>query len=242
MFRFVRAELMKSRRTFSAKLCLIAPVAALALTLAFLPGSIAQKSSYGWWYTLFLPCALSLLAVSSVSREKRQHYRGVLSLPTQLKRIWAGKLFACAGQLFLSCALFFVVSALYGVFVETSLPLFNNLSASLLLFATFLWQIPLLMFLGANCGLFVALIINMAGTLSFGIFLVDGPLWWTSPYSIAGRLMCPSAQVLPNCIPVPAGSPLLDTGVILPGVLLSIAWFIALSALTALWFSRKEAN
>ncbi|MMZ71548.1 hypothetical protein D1872_349840 [compost metagenome] len=54
--------------------------------------------------------------------------------------------------------------------------------------------------------------------------------------------MCAIIQVLPNGLPVPAGDPLLDQSVILPGLLINIGWFVLLSFITAKAFQGKESK
>jgi ABC-2 type transport system permease protein len=54
--------------------------------------------------------------------------------------------------------------------------------------------------------------------------------------------MCPVIHVLPNGLTVPANDPLLASNVILPGVLITLALFVILSALTALTYRKLEAK
>ena len=73
-------------------------------------------------------------------------------------------------------------------------------------------------------------------------FLADTTLWWVFPMAIPVRLMCPVLGILPNGLPVPNGSGLWDSGVLIPGMLLSLAWFLVLTVLTCAWFQRKAVG
>ncbi len=51
--------------------------------------------------------------------------------------------------------------------------------------------------------------------------------------------MCPVLGIMPSGVLAPALSPLLDSSVILPGIIISFVWFIFLSVLLILYFKRK---
>lgn len=123
-----------------------------------------------------------------------------------------------------------------------TIPLLNSLAGSALIFITFLWQIPLCLFLAARLGLFAAVLLNMFGTVVGVVTFDAGGLWDYIPYTITFRLMCPVLSILPNGLPVPADSPLRSTDMILADVLVSLVWFGLLFLLTALWFHKQEAK
>ena len=72
--------------------------------------------------------------------------------------------------------------------------------------------------------------------------LADSAFWWTVPFSIPVRLMCPALGLLPNGLAVPAGDALLSGNVILPGILLSLGWFAAAAVLFLRWFDKTEVK
>lgn len=111
-----------------------------------------------------------------------------------------------------------------------------------MIFLTFLWQIPLCLFLAARLGLFAAVLLNLAGTILGVVQFDKGGLWDYIPYTITFRLMCPVLSILPNGLPVPADSPLRSTEMILPDTLVSLGWFAILFLLTTVWFRRQEAK
>ena len=75
-----------------------------------------------------------------------------------------------------------------------------------------------------------------------GVLAAAEPYWFLVPWSWPTRLMCPIIQVHPNGVFLESGSPLLDSGVILPGVVIALATFVGLTMLTAFWFARREVR
>lgn len=241
MLRHIRVERLKWRRTFIPKLAWIAPIVALLLCAFLMGGRYFQSGAYNWWYTLLLPGALTIACAMTVQKDAKMKYRGVLALPVDLKLIWTGKVIACGEWLLAVTLLFLLGITAGGVLFGETVPLPNSIAGSFLIFLTFLWQIPLCLFLAAKWGWFAAILLNMAGNVTGIVSYANGGLWGIFPYAISNKLMCPVLHVLPNGLPVPADSPFLHTGMILPGVLISLLWFGALSFLTAWWFQKQEA-
>lgn len=50
--------------------------------------------------------------------------------------------------------------------------------------------------------------------------------WWMFAPAIPIRVVCPLLHVLPNGLRAEAGDALLDAGVLLPGIILSLFWFL----------------
>ena len=73
-----------------------------------------------------------------------------------------------------------------------------------------------------------------------GVLAAVKSVWFLVPWSWSLRLMCPVVGVHPNGVRLAIGDPLLDPSVIPIGILVSLAFFVALSALTGLWFSKRE--
>lgn len=172
---------------------------------------------------------------------KKLSYRAVLGLPFDPSEIWLGKIGICIWLLFISCAVLFAGVTLGGFLFGSSISLAQNAGASLILFVTVLWQIPLCLFLTDRLGMFAAILLNLAANVGFMAGTATTALWWI-PYSIPARLMCPVIKVLPNGLNVPENDPLLNTNVILPGILISFTLFVVMSALTALCFRNREAK
>jgi ABC-2 type transport system permease protein len=50
--------------------------------------------------------------------------------------------------------------------------------------------------------------------------------------------MAPIIHINPNGVPLEAGSPLYDAGVVLPGLILTLLFLLASSFLSTRWFSK----
>lgn len=224
------------------KLAWITPLFTLLLCAILMGGHFFQTGAYNWWYTMLLPGALTLTCALAIHRDAKMKYRGILALPVDPRVIWAGKTAACAGWLLAAVLLFLVGITSGGWLLGQTIPLQNSIAGSALIFVTFLWQIPLCLFLASRFGWFAAILLNMFGNIVGVVTFDTGGLWDLMPYTITFRLMCPVLSILPNGLPVPPDSPLRSTGTILTDVLVSLAWFGLLFFLTALRFRKQEAK
>ncbi|MEK4061563.1 MULTISPECIES: lantibiotic immunity ABC transporter MutE/EpiE family permease subunit [Paenibacillus] len=238
----IRAERLKWRGTAIPKLVWLAPVFTLLLCAILTGGALFQMGAYNWWYTMLLPGALTLTCSLALHKDAKMKYHGLLALPVDLKTLWTGKIIACAEWLLVTILLFLVGITFGGILFGQTIPPLNSMAGSFLIFVTFLWQIPLCLFLAARLGLFAAVLLNIFGNVMGVVAFDTGGLWDFVPYTITARLMCPVLSILPNGLSVPVDSPLRSTEMILPDALISLAWFGLLSLLTALWFRKQEAK
>ncbi|WP_150272859.1 lantibiotic immunity ABC transporter MutE/EpiE family permease subunit [Paenibacillus tepidiphilus] len=242
MLRLISAERLKWRRTFIPWLVWIAPLFTLLLCFLLMGGPYFQTGSYNWWYTLLLPGALTLACSLAMQKDKKLKYRALLALPLHPQTLWSAKIAALSGLLLLTILLFFLGISSGGWLFGSKIPLMNSAAGSLLIFLTFLWQIPLCLFLAARFGLFAAVLINMVGNVVGVVTFAIGGLWDYMPYTITFRLMCPVLHILPNGLPVPEGSRWRSTDTILLDVLVSLVWFGLLFFLTGRSFRKQEAK
>jgi ABC-2 type transport system permease protein len=240
MLRYLSAEMQKMKRTFSLKMLWIAPLVPL-----FCAYSGGQLSGFYFWYVAFLPGSLTIICSMVMLKDLKMKYRGILSLPVRKSALWMGKVMACSVIFFFSCVIFQVLITILGFIPPYTgighVSTVSLLTASLLLFVTFLWQVPFCLFLSAKLGIFLTIIANMVFNIIGGAVFADGELW-ILPFAIPIRLMSPVLHILPNGLPAEEGSVLLDTDVILPGVLISLVLFVVISILTTAWFGRQEAK
>ena len=75
-----------------------------------------------------------------------------------------------------------------------------------------------------------------------GIIIASTGKWYFFVSSIPMRILCPLLHILPNGIRAEEGSPLLDAGVVFPGICISIIWFIAATFLSLNWFDKREGK
>lgn len=242
MKELVFAEYQKYKRTFTKKLIWLAPTVTLLISILLGLGKLSQQGSYNWWYLMILPGTITLICVSIAKKDKRKlNYRGILSLPIDPEKIWLGKIGTGVFLYFITCSIFFIGITIGGFVFGSSIPFLSSAAGSMLLFLTFLWQIPFSMFLSLRLGLFLTVGINMAANMLCTMFVSTESSWWI-PYAISARLMCPVIKVLPNGLSVPPNDPLLSTNVILPGILITLTIFVAMSLITALPYMKLEAK
>ncbi|MFJ7913583.1 MULTISPECIES: lantibiotic immunity ABC transporter MutE/EpiE family permease subunit [unclassified Lysinibacillus] len=242
MISIMKAERLKWKKTFIPKLVWLAPIVAIVLTALLMGGKFFQSGAYNFWYTLLLPGALTICCTLVVEKDAKLKYHSILAMPIDLKKIWFGKILTCSAWLLVTTLIFFVSISASGVLFGTSYSLTSSFTGSSVIFLTLLWQIPFCLFLAAKLGTYIAILINLVGNMAGMIAFANGDFWYSVPYAITARLICPTLEILPNGLLVPEGSPLLNTWVIAPGILIALVWFALISFLTARWFQKREAK
>jgi lantibiotic protection ABC transporter permease subunit, MutE/EpiE family len=243
MFKYIKAENLKCKKTFAKKLVIIAPL--FMVLLAVISGMYFVQNGYNWWYVIILPGLISLMtALVNQYEDRKLRYRTVFALPVSLQKTWAAKVFLISGYTAVAILIHFVGIALGKLFYNpaASVSIQQMFAASLILLIVSLWQIPLCLFLSKKFGLLMTILLNIGGGIVLNIFTVSKAIWWVCPYSYATRLMCPVLGILPNGNLAPHGDALLNTGVIPIGIALSIALFAVLLAATSIWFSKQEVK
>lgn len=242
MIAIMKAEQLKWKRTFIPKLLWLTPLITLLISAVLMGGEYFQTGAYNWWYTMLLPGALTICCALVIEKDKKIKYHSILALPLDLKRIWLGKIVTSSIWLFLITIIFFGGITAGGLLFGHSLPITSSLLSTFVIFLTFLWQIPLCLFLAAKLGTYLTILLNVVANIVGIVAFADGEMWYYYPFAIGARLLCSTLGILPNGLLVPQGSPLLDKGVILPGLLIALAWFMMISFLTAKWFTKREAK
>lgn len=191
---------------------------------------------------MLLPGMLSIICYLGMKKDKKMNYYNLLFLPVSISKCLMGKIIYCSFSLLLANFIIFIGAWIGGELFGSTIPIMGSFYGFILLSITCLWEIPLYLLLGSRFDMFAAIFSCM--TLSIGgvTAIADTNYWWVCPSSIPVRLMCPTLGILPNGLPVPTGSELLNERVILPGILLSLAWFVLLTYLTIFWFNRKAVK
>lgn len=237
-----RAERLKMRHSFGGYLPLSAVLLQVMISLFLSMGTAYYSVNvWNWWYTMLLPGMLAVLCYLSIKKEKKQQYANLLTTAVLPDRCWCGKILYCAVMLLAANLLLFAGATVGGMAAGTTIPVQNGFAAAILLTVCSLWEIPLYLMLSARFGMFADIFIGMALAVGSLITLGASKLWWICPASIPFRLMCPVLQIMPNGLLVEAGSPYRNADVILPGVALSLTWFVLLAFATGRWFC-KEAD
>ncbi len=242
MLRLIKAEQLKWKRTFIITLLWLTPLVTLLLSAILMGGRFFQTGAYNWWYTMLLPGALTLYCALVIEKDKKMNYQSIFTMPITLQKVWLGKIAVSSLWLLLITIIFFIGITLGGVLLGQQLSLVRSFISSFIIFLTFLWQIPLCLFLAAKFGTYFAIFINLLANIVGIVVFADSEQWYNYPFTIGARLLCATIGILPNGLPVPAGSPLFNHNVILPGLGIATVWFIGISLLTAKWFQKREAK
>ncbi len=119
-----------------------------------------------------------------------------------------------------------------------AVPGWKLMLGKILYLASGLLAANVMIFFGATIGgAILGSTIPVGGAAMATILLTLSYLW-----EIPARLMCPTLGIRPNGLPIPAGSELWSTHVILPGILLSFAWFIVCAILFEIWFEKMDVK
>lgn len=249
MMGMLRAEMLKYKRTFMAKLVIFIPLffAAYSLVTSYLvPGSYDWNGilvmSFNWWPVTFLPLGYGLFAGMVANLERKAgNYRVLKGEVLAPRRIWLGKILGMALIAACSSAVLVLGDLICGMLQGDVPPLGVMLLAALLCWIATLALIPLQLWLATWAGMLASIVCGAVGMI-VGVLLAPTKLWLLCPWSWASRLMAPTVGVHPNGIVLQDGDPLLNAGVIPLGLVVSLAVFVLLSVLTAQWFARRESK
>lgn len=241
MINIIKVEFQKSKRTSVNKFIIITPLISIMLSILWGGG---QNGAYNWWYTMFLPGMLAIISAQIITREKNLSYKGILLYPQDKGILWLGKILHISILLILTSLIFMMSIEVFGLLFGSTITLRANMLATIILILTFLFNIPISMFLTVQFNMFVAVLFNIGMTIIGVItYTPDNNLMLMFfPYRTSSSLMVPILRILPNGLPVPENSLLLNKDMILRNIIISIIFYIILIVLTAIWFRKKEVN
>lgn len=241
MYNILKAEKLKLKHTFGGKLHIISPCIVLLLTFILMGGitNLFSVSAWNWWYSLFLSSTLAIICYLNIKKDKKLKYYNIKLLNESSKKMWIGKIIYCAITLFISNIIICIVISINNFIFETDISILRSFLGAIVLIITYLWQIPLFLYLSNKVEIFGTIFISVLFSMS-GVIIANTNIWWIYPPSIPVRLMCPILKILPNGLVLPLESNLNNNNVILPGIILSIILFIILTILTANWFDKLE--
>lgn len=243
LLHYIKAENLKCNKTFAKKLILIAPI--FMIILASINANFFVENGFNWWYIMIFPSYLTLLsALVNQIEDKKLNYRAVFSLPISLMKTWLSKILLISIYSVISSAIYMAGMIFGKLSFNTSTPIQVDqiIIASIVIMITSLWQIPFCLFLSKKFSFLTTVLMNTGVGLVLGILIANKSFWWLCPYSYSTRLMCPVLGILPNGLMAKPNDLLLNTNVIPIGLILSLALFITISALTAFWFKKQEVQ
>ncbi|HEY8363054.1 MAG TPA: lantibiotic immunity ABC transporter MutE/EpiE family permease subunit [Tissierellaceae bacterium] len=243
MIKYLKTENLKCKRTFTKKIIILSPI--ITLLIALLSPLWFEVNGYNFWYVLMLPGTITLLAILiNQKEEKKLFYRGVYSLPVDLKKIWYGKLFLISIYLLLSNMLLVIgIKAIGTIFnLPLRISFTKGFIAIIIMLITSFWQIPFSLFLCNKFNLLWGILLNFGLGTVLNIMLVDSSIWWISPYSYTSRLMAVLLGIHPNGTPLEPGDLLINFSLIPIIIGISLILGVGLAILTANWFQNQEAE
>ncbi|WP_027398886.1 lantibiotic immunity ABC transporter MutE/EpiE family permease subunit [Anaerovorax odorimutans] len=239
MLNFVKSEWLKQKHSFNKVLLWLAPLITILLAFALMGGSNLQNGAYNWWYTTLLPGCFTMFCAFTAAREQKTNRHGLFGVAVQKNKLWNAQTILCTLFLFTTCMIFFIGITAGGMMLGHTITIVSSFCASILLFITFAWQIPLWMFVTEKLGAFTAILFSLLCNLGIAVVCAVKSFWWV-PFAIPARLMSPTIGVLPNGLQVEAGSEMANANVILPGVLITVVLYVLVTLVTSLWFQKRE--
>ncbi|MGM0214879.1 lantibiotic immunity ABC transporter MutE/EpiE family permease subunit [Enterococcus sp. AZ109] len=243
MGKLIYAEYIKGRRSFGRRSLFFFPLLIALLAIFLMGGQFTQIGAYNWWYMTLLPTVTALVCINLINPDKRWAFFNLAVLPVAQTKIWQAKLWTGCSYLLVANFIVFGLTTLSGLLFGGQYPLWRGLAAGIVLTLTWLWQIPLGMFLATRFHSIATFLSLLGLNIVFSIQDFAGGSLWFIPFAIAPRLMAAILGINPNGVPMTADSPLHDTRVILPGLVISLILFLIFSWLTTKWFgNRRDSN
>lgn len=239
MTRFIQAELLKGKRSFGRKGLIIFPLLVSLMAIFLMGGQFTQVGAYNWWYMLLLPMVVGLICTNLIDSDKRFSFYNVNILPFPVSKIWQGKIWTGILYLAFGNGLIFGLTTISGVIFSSQYPFWRGITAGIVLTLTWSWQIPFGLFLASRFNSVVTFLgILFLNILCSGQTIAGGDFWYL-PFAIPPRMMAPIIGINPNGIPLEAGSPLHDTAVIFPGLIITVSLLFIGYFITTKWFSDR---
>ena len=235
----IRSELLKMRHTFSMRIVIFAPIVTLQLGY-LLSGDYVQLSAYNWWYAMILPLVVSICSASMISREQKSGMQNVICLPIQYNQIWFSKTAALVILLLVTNLFMWIAVTAVGFATSMTVSPLDGLIGCMLLFLTYLWQIPFIMLLTGSMGYLLTILISMAANVLLSAVCAETKWFFIVPYAIPARVVCPFFKLHVNGIPLENGSPLLSDVAVLPAAIISLVLALVVFCGSANLFLRGE--
>ncbi len=241
MINGIQSEFLKQKKRLALKLLWMAPVITIGLVLVLMGGRFFMEGAYNWWYTTILPGTLAMIVAFTVSAEKKHNQHGLFSVCQKKEILWTSQIIMHSLLLLFLNLIFFVLVSASGWFLGLALPHKALLLASLTLTLTYMWQIPVIMWVSDKIGSIATIALFLIFNIGFGLIFSPSKLW-VVPFAIPSRLMCPIIRVFPNGLPMDASSQLGDPSVIPIGIAITALLFVVFSIMTALGFRNREVK
>ena len=254
----VRAEFQKARRSAALRVAIVAPTVLISLALALtmsttnVPSAVAYNfclSVWNWWYCLFLPGMVGVMASSLMQLDGSQGLRGVLGAPGSLAPTFVAKVLFGVAMLLLPTLIVALASVLVPwALGSAGMPLPNALLATLLITLTGAWLVPVALALAARFGMLAGFAVTFLLDEMFGAFGWQlGFAGVAIPSAVRLLAMTPVLGIMPNGLAYDASSPYAafvsdSLGTYGVGIAVCVVVFVAVTAVASWAFSKREAR
>lgn len=245
----LKAEALKFRHAapFRLAIALALPMPLLGAGPSMATG-VQAFSAWNYWYTLFLPVMISLVAACVANADARLKLRPLLGQGAPLARAWWAKALYCLALSLLANLIVFALYLLGSAFSSqgaTPAGALSMLACALANVLTTAWIIPAGLFLasrfGMLAGIFTPLVVQIAGGFAWSVILLPQLF----PPSATDVIPTSFIPVLPSGEPLSAdmalgGSLAADLPLTLAGLGVCAAVFVVLTAAGAAWLKGAE--
>ena len=250
--RILAAEIMKGRSAAPRRMALAFPLVLIVIVACFAFGlHVWMPSWVNYWYVLLLPAMTALISVAVANIDGKQRWRTTLALPAAPVLVWWGKIVYCLLLVGIATLLALGLSALIVAVSGVQGPsLVDFVVSALMLVLACSWMIPTGLALTARFGVLIGFGLPYMVDLLVSIaFWGNQRLWPFLPPAAMINLPVPFMKVMPDGVPLETedNSPIKAAlsvfgGQSLTALVACLVWFLLLSVLTGIWFSRKETN
>ncbi|WP_286947062.1 lantibiotic immunity ABC transporter MutE/EpiE family permease subunit [Acetobacterium sp. UBA5834] len=240
MVNIIKSELIKGRRSFGRKSLVLFPSLVVLMAIVLMGGALTQVGAYNWWYMMFLPVTVALVCINLIEPDKRMQFFNVATLPVPKGRMWLAKVWTGCFYIFIGNLIVFGLTTISGLFFGSQYPIWRGLAAAFVLTIAWVWQIPLGMFLSAKLNSVVTFLGILGVNIICSIQDIAGGRFWFIPFAIPARLMASILGINPNGVLMAPDSPLHDSSVVLPGILITSVLLAVSLLLTKIWFNGRS--
>jgi len=248
MVNYLKAELIKYKRTSLKKLSFFLPVLMMLITYlmhSFMPKGYMEitdfilLTGFNWWTVLFVPIGTAFFAgLASIMEKKVGNYKAFASRDLSLQRIWISKVIVISIFMLYSVMLLACLIILFELLLGGQIKFKEIISSAFIIWIGSINLVPIYLFLATYAGLIINVIIGIIGFFIGAVMAVKN-YWMFVPWSLSLRMLCPILKVHPNGIPLKPNDLLLDFSSIKFGLLFSVIYFLIFTLITSLWFKKE---
>ncbi|MDR1567764.1 MAG: lantibiotic immunity ABC transporter MutE/EpiE family permease subunit [Streptococcaceae bacterium] len=247
MKNYIAAEYIKGKRSFSHFFFIFFPLPVVLICIPFsqfmyFDINFFVPLIYNWWPTLFLPMGLAVLGYQSIQRENESHTQNYYYLLKQ-NMFWQTKVITLSGYSLMANSLVSFLTILLEciMYDSSNVIILNVISASLVLWITTLFIIPLSILLAQLTTPIFSILVNLLGIIA-GIFTAGENYWFVIPWGWSLRLITPIIKTKPNGTLLQESDPLNTPSIVYAGLGLAIFCFCILYINVPLILSRTRRS